>query len=1178
MNLPDYSALKQLAAALWQQNNAYHGAAVMVGAGFSRSSASTGDINRKLPLWNDLSSILAKDLGASSSSDPLRLAEEYCAYFGKQALHELVIREINDAAWVPGELHKSLLELPWSEVLTTNWDTLLERASMEVHQPVYNVVSRQEDLSSARSPRIVKLHGTVNITEHLVFTQEDYRKYPQRHAAFVNFGRQVFIENELCLLGFSGDDPNFLQWAGWVRDQLATHARRIYLVGALHLTAAKRKYLESINVAPIDLGDLVTGYDDDAKHVEATRIFLRTLKGLKPKRAWEWSPTQLIRSNVTAEELDKTSGNPAHASALLERQLPALEADRKSYPGWLVCPTTLRWQLQGQINDPLPTLQNMSEMAPDSRAKLLYEISWRYGVTYQAIPPWLTHDLLTICDPAKLCVLTKKQQLEVALLLLKNTRWFDDAESRSIEKTTTAILKQNMKHWLECANELTFHQAIMARDRFDYPALEKFSDKISGREPVWKLRKASLLAELCRFDEGNELIAEAYRELLGQYRNDCNSIYVISRLAWAHWLLRGVETWNPGKTFEAFPSSYQDSKCSPWNHIEHIQERIYKALEKQQKQHGIEPSFEPGRYKNNSDTVTFNNELHPLLLLEGISSSVGMPLRWNDVNFLVEPASKLAVLDEVNGIHCFALAIRAASSDTSDVLKKVFSRTKIACLPHDEVNILLDYCIQAVDYWSSKWREGGETRSNAIDRLRVFIEVLARVSVRATAEQAKRVFHLAISLGRSPAIQHFWLFDPLAHMIKYALKSIPESLHHELLLDALSFPLQAEIDIKDHKEWPNPIIKFPGARAQSAALDRRIDEIIDAIAPCSPQSAPALLRILPLLESGFLTDSERQKIMEKIWGVVPDYQSLPETGLLRYVLLELPAQDYVAVRCIVRQYLFEAKGNNIFDPSLLLDISSAAQAENTKEFPDEDQAIDYFSRLITWRAKHNDKDFLRFSEQEEKRKGELIGAVLARSVVPVLPAVVLAEENFGKLQSFYSEAVSPEAVIAFVYFSAKNSCFADRVEKLIRQGLQEQDANKVAYSSYALLKWRELEGDSPATDRLTSRLIYLIGSNRMIGLPALLWTVNQMYNKDYLSEGDIESLVEILPVIFDNADYRSISHVSREAVSISLVRAACVRLARDILTNRQEKESEILRILEEAKQDALPEVRFATIS
>jgi len=31
-DLPDYAALKKLAAALWRENNSYYGAAVMVGA------------------------------------------------------------------------------------------------------------------------------------------------------------------------------------------------------------------------------------------------------------------------------------------------------------------------------------------------------------------------------------------------------------------------------------------------------------------------------------------------------------------------------------------------------------------------------------------------------------------------------------------------------------------------------------------------------------------------------------------------------------------------------------------------------------------------------------------------------------------------------------------------------------------------------------------------------------------------------------------------------------------------------------------------------------------------------------------------------------------------------------------------------------------------------------------
>lgn len=34
--LDDYTKLKKLASALWQQNNSYHGAAIMIGAGFSK--------------------------------------------------------------------------------------------------------------------------------------------------------------------------------------------------------------------------------------------------------------------------------------------------------------------------------------------------------------------------------------------------------------------------------------------------------------------------------------------------------------------------------------------------------------------------------------------------------------------------------------------------------------------------------------------------------------------------------------------------------------------------------------------------------------------------------------------------------------------------------------------------------------------------------------------------------------------------------------------------------------------------------------------------------------------------------------------------------------------------------------------------------------------------------------
>ena len=59
-SLPDYPLLKKLAEALWRNETSYQGAAIMVGSGFSRSAASSGDINSKLPLWNDLLKILSE--------------------------------------------------------------------------------------------------------------------------------------------------------------------------------------------------------------------------------------------------------------------------------------------------------------------------------------------------------------------------------------------------------------------------------------------------------------------------------------------------------------------------------------------------------------------------------------------------------------------------------------------------------------------------------------------------------------------------------------------------------------------------------------------------------------------------------------------------------------------------------------------------------------------------------------------------------------------------------------------------------------------------------------------------------------------------------------------------------------------------------------------------------------
>lgn len=92
------------------------------------------------------------------------------------------LNEIADEVSEPAQLHVQLLELPWTDVFTTNYDTLLERACSSVTSRKYDVVVNQEDLVYSGKPRIIKLHGSFPSERPFIITEEDYRRYPMEFA------------------------------------------------------------------------------------------------------------------------------------------------------------------------------------------------------------------------------------------------------------------------------------------------------------------------------------------------------------------------------------------------------------------------------------------------------------------------------------------------------------------------------------------------------------------------------------------------------------------------------------------------------------------------------------------------------------------------------------------------------------------------------------------------------------------------------------------------------------------------------------------------------------------------------------------------------------------------------------------------------------------------------------
>lgn len=314
--------LNEIAERLWAER-----AAVMVGAGFSKN-AGDGFLD-----WNQLGDLFYQKVhGVKPDSakqrylNVLRLAEEVQAAIGRPALENLLRSNIPDLTVEPSRLHVQLLEFPWVDVFTTNYDTLLERASAEVVTRRYELVVNKEDVPYAIKPRIVKLHGSFPSERPFIITEEDYRCYPHDYAPFVNTVRQALLENTFCLIGFSGDDPNFLQWIGWIRDNLGRDkAQKIYLVGVFDLSAARLQLLAQRGIIVVDLS-CCTGVGKHA-HEKALGKFFEYMLSRRPDALdWPYAPQTM---------------HPAHDEdriGAIQRITEEWRKQRLTYPGWLILP------------------------------------------------------------------------------------------------------------------------------------------------------------------------------------------------------------------------------------------------------------------------------------------------------------------------------------------------------------------------------------------------------------------------------------------------------------------------------------------------------------------------------------------------------------------------------------------------------------------------------------------------------------------------------------------------------------------------------------------------------------------------------------------------------------------------------------------------------------------------
>ena len=937
MQFPDQSHMDRIREALWDRPGS--GASVMVGSGLSRCAFKARPSAPDAPLWRDLamavtdrlyppnaSGELAPDNNRPRSTDDfLRIAQEYETAFGRSELHRFLHQQVRDDDFTPGEVHERLLRLPWRDVFTTNWDTLLERTCSRVAERGYSTIEDQGQIPLASQPRIVKLHGSLPAQFPLIFTEEDYRTYPAKFALFVNTVQQAMMESVICLIGFSGNDPNFLHWSGWVRDHLGAAAPKMYLAGWLALSPHRRRMLEDRGVVPIDLAHhpKAQWWPDHLRHSYATEWVLHSLERGQPYDVTDWpSPrpawdfavpdhfqpvVEVTRGQPLEESTDGSQGEGATQLDQVRQTLHVWKHNRVLYPGWLVFPSgeqreTFNWRTDEW--EPR-ILRVLPEMEVVERLEAIHEVVWRREILLQPISSALesaAEAVLTSIDCSGRRVeqsvsgeidwtLVREAWRNVTLSLVTATRFrFDrDLFLRRVES-----LKPFVGDDSDVEHRIQHERCLWAVYSADFESLDRLLGewRVEDCDLVWKVRKAALLWESHRDDEAGELASAALYSIRMFSRGD-SDVASASREGWAMWSLFSMDK---RRLFVKRWEELARLKCDAFFERDLISRRLAESRRTSEA-----PSFDIG--SSRGSRVTFSNARPWVAAYRAVrlTEVAGLPpaVRYKDIfgadvggQLLKQAATNIVGMDQELAAR---LALRTCTYDKDEVIQSVFSRSSVALLPIESARRLASECTSLIEIGLVKgW----------VERTRVAIEVLSRLVLRLDANTAVEIFDKSLEYYasyRDRVLSHFWLHEPIGNLMRRSWETIPRDRRSGRVLSLLQAPIVGldgfELQIADHHPDPGNL------------LGRRTGEYLTEHSPANADSWRAIVnllvrglktggearrraatRLVVVASGGKLAESEVSEIASALWS--EEYTPIDElpqgTALFDWAFLVLP--------------------------------------------------------------------------------------------------------------------------------------------------------------------------------------------------------------------------------------------------------------------------------------------------
>lgn len=910
-------------------------AAVMVGAGFSRNAEG----GQNLATWRQLSEALAIELepdrapGEFTPAAASQLAEQYARVFSPTHLEQLIKRCVPDDQVTPGRLHALLLELPWSEVFTTNYDTLLERAAERLFDASYFTVCAREDIPQSKvlgRRRIVKLHGSFPSHRPFILTEEDYRTYPERFAPFVNLVRQSLLENVFCLIGFSGDDPNFLHWLGWVRDMLDKHTLPVYLFLAKEPTLGERKLYEARGVVPVLL---------PTPQGVATSDYQARYRALFTELARPLADSPLDWGNFSTPTDVNWPRNADNEQQLVQfmKQLPALKAYRSSYPGWLVAPQKIRIRFRRTAEWLEGTLwqRDLRMRLAQRPASVILAMVELYGwVQYVMLEPWndeiaeLGRAALSARNATESAQPTPEEQTFLASMGCANAAtqrstwvnaglalltWARQGHRTMAYGEIRAQLQSLAPEEATVQERLTYEDILLHLQRGDQPgALQQvLAWRPKGSDAYVHVLRGSLLAEIGETASALQVLEQAIQVLRRQQRSRPGDPALISQEAWACLVARNVQrALEFGFLFTNKPSLTQPGAEKDEVGSEDFEHRL----------NALGARGYSARQELESLMADLNAEAQPphvarsrllgfdlgagssrLLLTqrselsEKITASLawlelvertGLPPQTRNAMFFVEQMLQAAWWSRFADTpqRSIGLLLRAHRENALDARDSSLPPHRSGWLGRHEVarftaQSAAELCAELMkqicaDFEGTRAPTGSKSRATFL--LKVFSHLVVRVQIEATLERWGKQL---LELHHTPSVRtDTALWDPLSRALGRILETLPGPAQSPMILQASGLtltPAAPEVRVSEHElsRWLDLKRLFkhwdPDADERSSAKWRPIAQrlIQQLRVPLDVKTVPLTWhRLVALREKGLLSDAEQKEIGAMLWA------------------------------------------------------------------------------------------------------------------------------------------------------------------------------------------------------------------------------------------------------------------------------------------------------------------------